>query len=223
VRVLDSDHCPPLDVLVADHVARPSPRPAGALVRLNMIASADGGSALAGRSGGLGNDTDHTVFGALRAAADAIVVGMRTVIAEHYGPPASGQKLYVIATRPDVSGNPELFESGGATLVLPEEAPAPAGVDVLRAGTGRDVDLRAVVDALDGKVVMAEGGPTIAGRLAALGLVDEFFLTVSPRVIAGDVARVAHGADADPALWHLRHAFVDDDGYLFLRYARRAG
>jgi riboflavin biosynthesis pyrimidine reductase len=202
----------------------PTPRPAGALVRLNMIASADGGSALAGRSGGLGNHTDHAVFGGLRATADAIVVGMRTVIAEQYGPPAEGQRLYVIASRPDLSGNPEVFASGRATLVLPADAAdAPADVDVLRAGTGPDVDLRAVLDTLAGQVVMAEGGPTIAGRFATLGLIDEFFITVAPRVIAGDAGRVAHGADADPALWQLRHGFADDDGLLFLRYCRRAG
>ncbi|HEX4492662.1 MAG TPA: dihydrofolate reductase family protein [Acidimicrobiia bacterium] len=224
MRVLQRDDSASLDALVAQHVAVPEPRPTAALVRLNMIESADGGSALAGRSGGLGNDTDHAVFGALRAAADAVIVGMRTVISEHYGAPSSDAlHLYVIASRPDVSGNPELFASGRATLVLPPDADAPsADVDVLELGTGLDVDLRALVDHLAGKVVMAEGGPTIAGRLATLGLLDELFLTVSPRVIAGDVARVVHGADADPTPWLLRHAFADDDDFLFLRYARRA-
>jgi riboflavin biosynthesis pyrimidine reductase len=224
MRVLQPDGSASLNALVAAHVAAPTSPRAAALVRLNMIASADGGSALAGRSGGLGNATDHAVFGALRATSDAVIVGMRTVISEQYRPPASDAlRLYVIATRPDVSGNPELFASGRATLVLPADADAtPADIDVLRLGSGHDVDLRALVAHLAGRVVMAEGGPTIAGRLATLGLLDEYFLTVSPRVIAGDAARVVHGADADPALWNLRHAFADDDGFLFLRYARRA-
>jgi len=223
VRVLQRDDDTGLDALVAEHVAVPERRPPAALVRLNMIASADGGSALAGRSGGLGNDTDHAVFGALRASADAVIVGMRTAVSEHYRPPASDAlHLYVIATRPDVSGNAELFAGGRATLVLPPDADPPAAdIDVLQLGSGHDVDLRALVDRLAGQVVMAEGGPTIAGRLATLGLLDEFFVTVSPRVIAGDSARVVHGAGADPALWDLRHVFADDDGFLFLRYARR--
>jgi riboflavin biosynthesis pyrimidine reductase len=57
--------------------------------------------------------------------------------------------------------------------------------------------------------------------MVALGLVDEFFLTVSPRIIAGDSARVAHGLDADPAPWELVHGFADDESFLFLRYGRR--
>jgi riboflavin biosynthesis pyrimidine reductase len=225
VRVLQPDDSASLEALVAAHVAVPAASsPDAALVRLNMIASADGGSALAGRSGGLGNDSDHAVFGALRATADAVIVGMRTAVTEQYRPPSSDVlHIYVIASRSDVSGNPDLFASARVTLVLPPDAEPPAdGVGVLRLGTGRDVDLRALVDQLPGKVVMAEGGPTIAGRLATLGLLDELFLTVSPRVIAGDVGRVVHGADADPALWQLRHAFADDEAFLFLRYARRA-
>jgi riboflavin biosynthesis pyrimidine reductase len=224
VRVLDSEHCPGFDVLVADHVALPESRGRdGAFIRLNMIASADGASALAGLSSGLGNSSDHTVFDSLRANADAVLVGMGTVIAEQYGPPKQPNlHIYVVASRPDVSGNAALFQSGRATLVLPDDAgPVPDGVTELRAGAGR-VDLQQVVATLAGKVVLAEGGPTLAGRLVALGLVDEFFLTVSPRVISGDAARVVHGPDADPRLWQLRHGFVDDEGFLFLRYGRFA-
>jgi riboflavin biosynthesis pyrimidine reductase len=65
-----------------------------------------------------------------------------------------------------------------------------------------------------------EGGPTLAGSMLSLGLVDELFLTVAPRVIAGDSARIAHGLDTDPTPWELLHGFVDEQGFLFLRYAR---
>ena len=127
----------------------------------------------------------------------------------------------MIADDADVSGDPELFASGKATLVLPEDAgPAPAGVPSLRGGgTAGRVDLARVCALLAGKVVMMEGGPTLAGLMVALGLVDELFLTVAPRVISGTSARVAHGRDADPGPWRLEHALVDEQGYLFLRYA----
>ena len=59
-----------------------------------------------------------------------------------------------------------------------------------------------------------------AGLLAAQGLLDEFFVTIAPRVIAGSSARVAHGPEADASLWELAHGFLDDDGFLFLRYCR---
>ncbi len=140
------------------------------------------------------------------------------------GPPArDGLQLYVVADTPDVSGNPELFASGTVTLVLPQDAgPAPAGVAEMRAGQGGQVDLPAVVGSLAGRVLVAEGGPTLAGVLASLGLVDEFFLTLSPRVVAGTSGRVVHGPEADPDVWRLAHGFVDDDGFLFLRYEHQA-
>jgi len=69
--------------------------------------------------------------------------------------------------------------------VLPEDAAAsPSGVRELRVGGGGMVDLHRLVAGLAGKVVAAEGGPTLAGRMIALGVVDELFLTVSP-VLAG--------------------------------------
>src|SRR3954463_14477039 len=55
-------------------------------VRCNMIASADGGTAVAGRSGGLGGTADHRVFRALRSLADVVLVGAGTARAEQYGP-----------------------------------------------------------------------------------------------------------------------------------------
>ena len=222
MRILDESGPTP-DSVVAEHVALPSSRPPDrAFVRLNMIASADGGTAVAGVSGGLGNRDDHAVFAALRSGADGVLVGLGTVVAEQYRvPDPPGLQLYVVPDVPDVSGEPELFASGRATMVLPTSAgPVPDGVPELRAGDGKFVDLGAVAAALAGNVLVAEGGPTLAGLLVAHDLVDEFFVTIAPRVIAGDSARVAHGPDAAPSLWHLEHGFVDDDGFLFLRYGR---
>jgi riboflavin biosynthesis pyrimidine reductase len=223
VGVVDLEQGPTPPEVVAEHVAPPATRPHDrGLVRLNMIASVDGGSAVAGLSGGLGNRDDHLVFGGLRSHADAVVVGMSTAIAEHYHPPTQpGLHLYVVSSKPDISANAALFDSEQVTLVLPGDAPpVPAGVSELRAGAGGKVDLARFVETLVGKVVMVEGGPRLAGTMIGLRIVDEFFVTVSPRVIAGESARVVHGPEADPALWQLRHGFVDDEGFLFLRYAR---
>src|SRR6478735_11050214 len=116
--------------VIAAHVALPPTRPTGrAFVRLNMISSSDGGTAISGVSGGLGNRNDHAVFGALRALADGVLVGMVTVVAEHYQPPTGDLRVLVIATEPDISGDPDLFISGRGTLVLTEDAgAAPPGV-----------------------------------------------------------------------------------------------
>ena len=53
--------------------------------------------------------------------------------------------------------------------------------------------------------MLAEGGPTLNGQLAAAGLLDELCLTVSPLLAGGDAKRVLAG----PALpsgpgWQLR-------------------
>jgi riboflavin biosynthesis pyrimidine reductase len=223
MRILDLDHRGTPAAAVAAHVALPESVPEHrAFVRLNMISSVDGGTAVGGVSGGLGNRDDHAVFAALRVGADGVLVGLGTVIAEAYRVPDPPQlQLYVVADTNDVSGAEALFASGRATLVLPTSAgPVPDGVPELRAGDGKFVDLEAVAAALAGQVIVAEGGPTLAGLLAASGLLDEFFVTIAPRVIAGTSARVAHGPDADAALWELNHGFLDDDGFLFLRYCR---
>ena len=211
--------------MVAEHVALPESRPTDrAFVRLNMITSVDGGTAVAGVSGGLGNRDDHAVFAALARQRRHCPRGPR----HRRSPRATACRtlrslqLHVVSDTTDTSGAAKLFASGRATLVLPTSAgPVPDGVPELRAGDGKFVDLEAVAAQFPGKVVVAEGGPTLAGLLAAAGLIDEFFITIAPRVIAGDSARVAHGPEASPQLWELEHGFVDDDGFLFLRYCRQ--
>ena len=223
MRILDLDDRATPESAVEAHVALRESIPTDrAFFRLNMISSVDGGTAVGGVSGGLGNRDDHAVFAALRAQAGGCIVGLGTVIAEQYTVPVPPQlQLYVVSDTNDISGAEELFASGRATLVLPTSVgPVPEGVPELRAGDGQFVDLEVVAAALAGQVIVAEGGPTLAGLLAAQGLLDEFFVTIAPRVISGSSARVAHGPDADSSLWELVHGFVDDDGFLFLRYCR---
>jgi len=223
MRILDLDQRATPESAVEAHVALPDARATDrAFVRLNMISSVDGGTAVDGVSGALGNRDDHAVFAALRAGADGCIVGLGTVLAEHYRVPDPPHlQLYVVSDTNDVSGAEELFGSGRATLVVPESVgPVPDGVPELRAGDGPFVDLDALTTALAGQVLVAEGGPTLAGLLAAHDLLDEFFVTIAPRVIAGESARVAHGPNADASLWELAHGFLDDDGFLFLRYCR---
>src|SRR3954471_22067977 len=106
MRVLNAGHDQPIEQILADHVLVPTDRPADrAFVRLNMISSADGGTAVSGVSGGLGNRDDHAVFGALRAHADGVLVGFGTVAAEHYHAPESELQIYVVADEADVSAD----------------------------------------------------------------------------------------------------------------------
>ncbi|MGX7679835.1 dihydrofolate reductase family protein [Jatrophihabitans sp. DSM 45814] len=55
-------------------------------VRMNFIASIDGGASSAGKSRGLQTPGDNAVFAALRDLADVILVGASTARIEHYRP-----------------------------------------------------------------------------------------------------------------------------------------
>ncbi|TML79988.1 MAG: hypothetical protein E6G07_06925 [Actinobacteria bacterium] len=60
----------------------PGERP---FVALNMIATADGRTTIAGRTAPIANRADHELFHALRARVDAVMVGAGTAGTERYG------------------------------------------------------------------------------------------------------------------------------------------
>jgi riboflavin biosynthesis pyrimidine reductase len=202
------------DVRRARHDGRP-------WVMVNMIASADGATTVEGVSGGLGGPGDRAVFSVLRALADVVLVGASTVRAEHYGPPRkAGQKVAVVSRSAELDWTAALFTSGAGIAVLPEDG-ADVPVPTIRGGRG-DVDLAAVLRQLDGQVVLAEGGPTLNGRLAAAGLIDELCVTLAPRLLGGRAKRIVVGPPAvEPTTLELAH-LLEEDGFLFCRYVRDA-
>jgi len=222
------------------------PSPAGRpWVVLNMVASIDGATAVAGRSGGLGTPADRAVFTALRALADVIVVGAATVRAEGYGPVRTpeveqqrrlvrGQtrfpRIAVVTGRLDLDLSTPLFtESVEPPIILTGTGPSAeaiaqaATVAEVHVVGGAHVDLGAGLAALaqlGAGVVLCEGGPNLNGQLLALGLVDEICLSVAPVLAGGDSARIIHGAaPVSPEPMRLDRA-LEDDGMLLLRYVR---
>ena len=114
-------------------------------------------------------------------------------------------------------------------VVTVAEAPAPERkkaadlADVIIAGE-RDVDLAFALGALAERGfarVLAEGGPSLNGQLAAAGLLDELCLTLSPLLVGGQAKRILAGPDLGlPGAglgWRLR-SLCEQDGFLFLRY-----
>lgn len=241
-------HPGPIDP-VAAHVQAHRPAPAGRpWVLVNMVASADGATAVEGRSGGLGGPADKVVFSALRAVADVILVAAGTARAEGYGPPrtpearrtervARGQAPYprlALVTRSlELDPASPLFVEAPEQPLVYTVAGAPAErrgglapvAEVVDAGRD-DVDLEVVLADLARRgaaTVLCEGGPGLIGQLVAGGLVDELDLTTSPLLVGGDSKRVAVGDDVPAperlALAHLWHD--EDDDLLFARYVRR--
>ncbi len=157
----------PVDPMaVYGHLPTSEGRPA---VRLNMIASVDGATTLAGVSGGLGGPADHALFSVLRSLADVVLVAAGTVRAERYGP--SSKPIAVVSRSLRLDWDAPFFTAPLARPILVTVAQAPPDqlaraaevADVVIAGN-RDVDLATALGALGERgwrAVLAEGGPTL--------------------------------------------------------------
>jgi riboflavin biosynthesis pyrimidine reductase len=172
-------------------------------VRLNMIASVDGATTLAGVSGGLGGPADHALFAVLRSLAEVVLVAAGTVRAERYGPSSTAVAVVTRSLRLDWDA--PFFTAQLARPLVVTVAQAPALGD------------------RGFQAVLAEGGPTLNGQLAGAGLLDEVCLTLSPRLAGGGAKRILDGLSLS-AVDGLRLCSVcEQDGYLFLRYRPGGG
>ena len=210
---------------------------------LDMISSADGATHIDGTSGALGSEGDHVVFRAIRAVADVILVAAGTVRSENYRPVratdavrearvARGQtpvaRLAILSRHLDFDFEADLFTSDQPPLLLTtSEAPASAlrraeAITEVVRFDGDRVDMVAAVQALGQRganIVLAEGGPTLNGQLHDAGLIDELCLTFSPLLVGTAAARVIDGAGLNVQRLSLDRV-LEEDGWLFLRYAR---
>lgn len=213
---------------------------------LGMVTSIDGAATIEGTSGGLGGTADRRAFRALRETCDAILVGAGTARDEGYRPPRTSDEtvaarrrrgledvptIVLVTRRVDLDPRLPLFVDNPVRPIVLTSVPAevPAGLDavadVVRAG-GSDVDLTAglgVLRARGLRYLLCEGGPSLNRALLAAGLVDELFVTVAPKLVAGGGPRIVHGAAFDaPVGLELRSAF-EHDSELVLRYRVRRG
>jgi len=213
-----------------------------ATVRVNFVSSANGTATVDGRSAGLSGPGDRRLLQVLRALADVVVVGAGTVRAEGYGsvrPPGAlqewrrahgmppGPQLAVVSGSLALDPDSEVFSSTPVRpIILTGAHPPAARVDALSVvaevvaadSPGRWLALLAERGMTR---VLCEGGARLFGSLLAAGLVDELCLTLSPRLAAEDgpgvVARIA-----PPRPLSLMHV-LEEDGFLFLRYAISRG
>ena len=166
------------------------------------LVGGDGAVSIEGASHLLGGPADRDVFLHLHRSADAVFVGAETVRADGYSPLPSHQTLVVMSSSGDLGRHHDSLIGAGNTRIV-------AG------------DVRDIVATLPGHVCALEGGPSLNGQMLGADLVDEVWLTVAPRFVAGRSDRVAEGAWAMREPWHLAHV-AHDDGFVFLRYLRDA-
>jgi riboflavin biosynthesis pyrimidine reductase len=214
---------------------------------LNMISSVDGRATLGGRSGGLSDRADRALFHGLRSAVDAVLVGAGTVRSERYGriiPDAARRaqrRSRGLSEEPlacIVSGAltleptlPLLQEPSAQVAVLTASqaslAATSAHVEYVRAAQDGQLDLAAALAELAQRFgiqsVLCEGGPHLGLQLVLAGLVDELFLSLSPRLVGGEdrtkeSLRILAGAELEPPVDLELLSVLSSGSELFLRY-----
>jgi riboflavin biosynthesis pyrimidine reductase len=165
----------------------------------------DSGQVVSGKNG-----ADRFVMGMLRACADAVIVGAGTFRRSpgHLWHPEAiypkGAALFAeVRRRLGLAPHPKLVlvtASGAIDAAAPATRDAlivtgrngerrlrpslPEGAELVVLGT-EEVDRVALVATLRGRglpLILTEGGPSLLADLLAAGLVDELFLTSSPKV-----------------------------------------
>ncbi|MGH9186504.1 MAG: dihydrofolate reductase family protein [Acidimicrobiales bacterium] len=219
---------------------KPEGRPHAVAV---MIMSADGRATVEGRSGGLGNPADRALFRELRAIADAVLVGPRTLSIEQY---ATLLEPAQRARRLEAGLPPEpILATVSRRAELPLEIPLLADPFArIQLYTGEDVEVgewaaevrivRMTPDALEpaqivrhlgeacgARLVVCEGGPTLLRALIAASCLDDLVITIAPLLVAGTETTVLRGDELEPPVeLELRGTWRGGD-HLFVHYARR--
>ena len=202
-------------------------------LRLNFVSSIDGSvMGVDGTSGTLTRGADRRVLGAIRRASDVVLVGASSFRGEGYLLPRA-VPLAVVTTSGDLTGHgmPASVESGSLLVLCPRSAVdtvrrtlAVTGADIIELGddgAAAPIGPPAIVATLRQsglRSIVCEGGPVLAGRLVAAGLVDDLCLSTSP-TIGGPALRMLGGVELDPMALELRQLLVDDSGVSYARWA----
>jgi riboflavin biosynthesis pyrimidine reductase len=215
---------------------------------LNMISSVDGRATLGGRSGPLGGRADSQLLHGLRTTVDAVMAGAGTVRAERYSRLVCEERDREIRRARGLAEEPLVCVVSGR-LALDEQIPLLADPDahvaiITASGASLPQGCRARIEyicaaregALDlppamgelrerfgVRTLLCEGGPHLNSHLLAAGLVDELFLTLSPRLAGNDdstseTLRIVSGLELQPPAALELLAAQEHGSYLFLRY-----
>ena len=183
-------------------------------VMVNIAASADGKIASHRRETySLGSPADRLLMDVLRARADAVVIGSRTLALDGWAIRVRDRALrdkrrkrrgsphplnVVLSSKLDLPTSVQFFQHGKTERLIFTTRDAPASrvkrfsrvadVEVMRR---RRIDPGAVLEALRQRgcrKVLLEGGGQLNFSFFQQDLVDELYLTITPRIIGGATA-----------------------------------
>lgn len=230
------------------------PAPAGRpYVLLNMVMSADGKVVVEGTEQGIGSKVDQRLMRELRVNADAVLNGASTLRASgtssRLGDDAleelrmsRGKPRFPIAAVISRSGALPLerifFTARDFPAVVYLSSAATPERRAAAEATGRDVYIVPAGVEIGGmlghmrrelgvEVLLCEGGPDVNAQLWAQGLVDEYFLTLGPVIVAGRDTKTAvegpraFGREELPHLDLVSAVTNGDTGEVYLRYRTR--
>jgi riboflavin-specific deaminase-like protein len=177
-------------------------------VVVNMVSTIDGKATIDWRTKGLSDELDRELFHHLRTQADVVMVGAGTVRAERYGRITKTEELMdkraaeglereplavVVSGRLDLPPDLPLLQEPEQRVVIATAADTQldgtaAQVEYLTTGEDLPLLMARLREDYGVRSILCEGGPTLNAHLLAAGLVDEFFVTLSPQIVGGPSA-----------------------------------
>jgi riboflavin biosynthesis pyrimidine reductase len=157
---------------------------------LNMVSTLDGKATIDWRTKGLSDELDRELFHHLRTQADCVLIGAETVRVERYGRITKTDELRDKRQAEGLERDP-LAVVVSASGDLPDDLPLlqdPEQRVVIEHGEDLPLMMARLREDYGVRSVLCEGGPTLNSHLLAADLVDELFLTLSPKLVGGQAA-----------------------------------
>jgi 2,5-diamino-6-(ribosylamino)-4(3H)-pyrimidinone 5'-phosphate reductase len=210
-------------------------------VIINMISTLDGKTTAGGKSSHLGSAVDRRVMRTLRSKAHAVLICANTLRAERLSlgldePVRDSQPLAVVLTTSGdlpLKRNLILGEGQELVVLVPEGITVPFArergwqVRTVRAGGAGSIVLQEALGMLNAEhavdLLLVEGGPSLNHSLMADNLVDEIFLTLTPKLFGGTAEEALTILEGPPLATREASLFSAhlSAGELFLRYGVR--
>ena len=224
----------------------PQDRP---FVAINMVMSADGRTVVDGTERGLGSTLDQRLMRELRVHFDVVLNGAATFRASGTSASLNNPRLEqwrtdrgmtpspiaaVLTRSGDLPPERRFFTDHSFKAVIYLSSAAPDSVREALTARGRPViivpegqeapaALQHMKSELGANRVLVEGGAKLNGDLMRHDCVNEYFLTLAPKVTGGQTAHPAIQWPGEPTRseirqLHLIHATPAESGEAFLRY-----